>query len=144
MLSQSFLVGDAIAKVVLGAASSTLSWRGVCALGGCVLLTLTCLVSVLLKSVKVELHASSSGNSRRSLPAKLRALSKMPSFWFMCLANGGTCFVREVFRDWVPLLLADVCSVSPSAAAMLGTVPSLSGAAAVLTIGFLSDKQKHR
>ena len=50
----------------------------------------------------------------------------------------------EVFRDWVPLLLVDVCSVSPSTAAMLGTVPSLSGALSVLAIGFISDRIGHR
>ena len=146
ILSQSFLVGDALAKLVLGAVASTLSWRGVSAMGGFVLLSVTTFVSIYLSPVKISIPSITSTNNSlsRSLKVRLTCLAHMPAFWCVCFANGGTNFVREVFRDWCPLLLVDLSSVSTSQAAMLGTVPSISGAAAVLSIGFLSDKCTHR
>jgi len=145
VLSQSFLVGDAGAKLILGALAPHIDYRGVSLVGATFMLTMTVASSKLLQPIKVSYTSpSSTAAASRSLCQRLRALASMRSFWCIALANGGTCFVREVFRDWVPLLLVDLCGTSTSAAAMLSTVFPLVGALAVLVIGFWGDKLKAR
>eukprot|EP00947_MAST-08B_sp_MAST-8B-sp1_P000749 g749.t1 len=96
-------------------------------------------------------HPPSSSSSPGTPPAKtltflgsLRVVCAIPEFWVVCAANGGLNFAREVFRDWVPILLTDRCGIEEGTAGVLSIVFPISGALSALLLGFATDRARRR
>lgn len=154
VLSLSFLLGDALARYVLGGLIGRgLSWQGVffvsaAVMGGVLLVELFVLkarpesVGLAPPPAHPDNVYGAAGESER--PASLRALLgpllRSPAFWLVTGLSFGMTLIREAFGFWTPTYLTEAAGMSASAAAMASLLYPLCGAASVLASGWASDR----
>jgi OPA family glycerol-3-phosphate transporter-like MFS transporter len=157
ILSMSFLLGDACARVYLGwFILAGASWRGVFfaaggALGGILLVSLFTLKGS-PRAVGCEEPADAPDNvygpagddapegARRLLGPLLRS----PSFWLICLMSAGLTLIRESFNLWTPTYLTEAAGLDAGTAAWDSMVFPLVGAAGAVFAGVLADLMQRR
>jgi OPA family glycerol-3-phosphate transporter-like MFS transporter len=156
-LSMSYLVGDAAARVILGTfIQMKFGWRGVFLLSAGLLGVLSLGAYFTLRSgpgevglpevedtdtKKVEEDAS---DVRPGFVQLLALLTAQSAFWLICLVSLGLTLIRETFNSWVPTYLKAEVGLTPGLAAIASAVSPLSGAAAALLGGALSDAMGRR
>ncbi|GMH94898.1 hypothetical protein TrVE_jg8230 [Triparma verrucosa] len=150
ILSQSFLVGDAVAKITLSSMVDSLGWRGVCYFASAVVIFTAAATRIVVNCQGADAPLVSAAVSPTSsmafspLKDRLRRLLQIPEFYYAALANGGLNLVREVFRDWIPLLLVQACAVPTTEASMFSVVFPIFGAIFTMMAGWASDKRNGR
>jgi sugar phosphate permease len=152
ILSLSYLVGDAVARQLMGMLiHQGFGWRvlfyfaaGVAAL---------CLIASLLylresrtemgfpeaRTNPLNLFAQSESRPA-SIAALLRPLFLSPAFLTVCLLSFGCTIVRESFNMWTPMYLHEYVGYNSGDAASLSSIFPGVGAISVLAMGWLSDR----
>lgn len=146
-----------MAKLVLASMVDSLGWRGVCYVASAVVIFTAAVIRIVVNcqetAVVVGGGGGGDGGGLVSTPVgvtgkpafsplkdRLRRLLLIPEFYYAAFANGGLNLVREVFRDWIPLLLVQACAVPTTEASMLSVVFPVFGALFTMAAGCLSDK----
>lgn len=153
VLTLSYLFGDALARLYLGAfARAGSGWRDLFLIAAITLGVLTFLAYVLLKSrprdlglpepppPPANLHGSDRGEGRIPLRQLLGPLLCSPRFWLVCGINAGLTSIREVFNNWTPRYLDKGLEFDPKVTGLLSFVFPLAGAFAALGAGWLVDR----
>ena len=166
ILSLSFLVGDAAARLYLGAFLKVgeaatddewyaifQNWRSTFFIAAATTLLITIYVSRWLRSSPGDVgceepHANplnvygGGGNSAEPLPLKelLRPLLSSPLFWLICAVNFGLTLIRETFNLWTPKFLVQEVGLGEGDAAVTSVVFPLAGAVSALAAGIMSDR----
>lgn len=153
ILSLSFLFGDAVVRIGLGALIARgFGWREVFFVAAAVLALLAVVSAALLKSRPQDaglpaqpvnpanLFGNAGVESRPdTLSDLLRPYVTSTSFWLVCVVSLGLTLVREAFGAWTPTYLVETYQVSQADAAQMSSVFPLVGGVSVLLVGFLSD-----
>jgi OPA family glycerol-3-phosphate transporter-like MFS transporter len=154
LLSQSFLFGDALGRLWLGALLARgLGWRGLFLAAAASLLAVAAVVALVLRSsprdiglpepeiVADNVYGPRGGEAR---PAGLVELAspyvRRLDFWVVCLASFGLTLVRETFNAWTPTYLVEFFGMSLAEAAQRSAVFPLAGGLSVLLVGAWSDR----
>ena len=155
ILTLSYLLGDAAARLYLGAAISVgLGWQGMFLTAAATLGLIACVSLFTLKNRPTDLNlpepppppgnvfGEDRGHEKIPLMQLLMPLVSSFSFWLVCLMNVGLTLIRESFGLWNPTYLTEVAKLDPGTAGMaslvfplIGAVPALSGGAIVDRIG---------
>jgi MFS transporter, OPA family, glycerol-3-phosphate transporter len=163
-LSLSFLFGDALIRLYLGAIVWTgqrfhgaplailADWRAVFLIAAGTLGLIALLTAVFLRSSPRDLGLEepianpnnvfgASGQSAAPVPLAelILPLLESPIFWSICGINFGLTLVRETFNNWTPTYLKDV-GLSSGTAGMASLVFPLAGGIAAIVAGLLSDR----
>jgi OPA family glycerol-3-phosphate transporter-like MFS transporter len=157
VLAMSYLLGDALARLYLGALIGLgVGWRGLFFLSAA---TLGGIAAVSLCTLKASPRAvgcreppaspDSLFGPGRDVPAGglgrlLLPLLARPTFWLACLMNAGLTLIRETFLFWTPTYLTEVARQDAGRAALGSTLFPLVGAASALLGGVLSDRLRGR
>jgi OPA family glycerol-3-phosphate transporter-like MFS transporter len=158
VLSLSYLVGDAFARLYLGVfLKAGLGWRGLFLVAGGTLGVLATCTAILLKSSPREVGAEEppvnadnvfgkAGEAHRpeSLGGLLLPLLGNLVFWLSCVMSFGLTLIRETFNYWTPTYLNKVAGLDEGTAAMASALFPLVGAASVLAVGWAGDLLKGR
>jgi OPA family glycerol-3-phosphate transporter-like MFS transporter len=154
LLSLSYLVGDIVAKLVLGQLLDLgLGWRGLfmAAAGVLALVALANWLGLAATPAGVGLDAPpasptnlfASPNSTAEQPASLGALLRpyfrSPSFLLMLGLSFGLTALREAFSFWVPTYLVEAAGLSDGAASQCSALYSGFGMVSILGAGYISD-----
>jgi sugar phosphate permease len=152
LLSLSYLVGDAVARPVMGLLiGHGVGWRGLFIAAGAVAGTLWLANLLLLGESRVDAgHPEARVNPRnlyaashaapRNLLELVRPLLTSRAFGLVCLLSFGCTIVRETFNIWTPVYLRDAIGYGTGSAASLSGVFPAVGAVSVLVTGWLSDR----
>src|SRR5262249_20359504 len=136
LLSQSYLFGDALGRLWLGALLARgLGWRALFLAAAATLLALAVVVALVLRAgprdgglkepeiAAENVYGDAGGDTR---PAGLAGLVgpylRRPDFWVVCLASFGLTLVRETFNAWTPTYLVEVFGLSQAEAAQRSAV----------------------
>jgi OPA family glycerol-3-phosphate transporter-like MFS transporter len=150
-LSVSFLIGDAAARLILGLfIEGGAGWRGVFAASGVLLAVIAAGCWVTLRSAPADAGLPEPEEPRpdRAVPVvdaeggvwrMLGLLLSSRMLWQVCVISFGLTLVRETFNSWTPMYLVEAVGLGAGPAAVCSLAFPLSGAAAVLAGGFLSD-----
>ncbi|OWK34889.1 Glycerol-3-phosphate transporter [Fimbriiglobus ruber] len=151
ILSMSYLLGDAIAKVYLGLFARTDNWQDIFFISAATLAVVTVGCYIFLKSSPTAIGAVEPppnpanvfGDAADGPPPSVRALVvpllTSTTFWLVCFMNGGLTLIRETFRSWTPTYLKEVQSLSPEDASLYASLLSFAGAAAAFGTGCVTD-----
>ncbi len=154
LLSLSYLVGDIVAKLVLGQLLALgVGWRGLfitaaATLAGVALVNWFSLrsspaeVGLAVPPVSpVSLFASPNvaADQPTSLGTLLRPYFRSPAFLLMLVLSFGLTALREAFSFWVPTYLVESAHLSESAASQYSALYSVFGMVSILGAGYLSD-----
>ncbi|HKI35173.1 MAG TPA: MFS transporter [Gemmataceae bacterium] len=158
VLSLSYLVGDAFARLYLGLfLTAGLGWRGVFFVAAGTLAVLALASAVLLKSSPRDVGAEEppvnpdnvfgqAGESHRpeSLRGLLLPLLGNLVFWLSCVLSFGLTLIRETFNLWTPKYLKVVGGLEHGTAAMASALFPLVGAVSALAVGAAGDALRGR
>ncbi len=151
ILCTSYLLGDATARLILGAfIKGGLGWRGVffvsAGLLGVIALGAACTLRSgpadigLPEGEEPEVGAGPPKGEKEELWKLLGALLLRGSFWLVCLVNFGLTLIRESFNNWTPDFLKQGVGLDEGDAGMASMAFPLAGAAAAVAGGWLSDR----
>lgn len=152
ILSVSFLVGDAVARQLMGSLlHHGFGWRTLFYFGAGV--AAACLVINILflresrtalgfeEAQANPLNLYSQSESRpASVAALVKPLFRSPAFQLVCGLSFTLTIVRETFNNWTPEYLHAFLGYSPGAAGMTSAIFPGVGAFSVLLTGWLSDR----
>jgi OPA family glycerol-3-phosphate transporter-like MFS transporter len=158
VLSMSYLLGDALARLYLGQFISLgMDWRGVFFLAAGTLAALAVACAFTLKDSPRDVGAEEpaarpdnvfgpAGESSRpeGLAALLGPLLRNPTFWIVCAMNVGLTMIRETFNFWSPTYLKEAVGLTPGDAAQASMVFPLVGAGSAFVAGLASDRLQGR
>jgi OPA family glycerol-3-phosphate transporter-like MFS transporter len=151
-LSVSYLLGDAVVRLVLGLfIDNDVGWRGVFAVSGVLLAIIAGGCWFTLRSTPEDAgmtlpeeahrdHVTVMDHEDGDAWRLLRRLLTSEVLWQVCLMNFGLTLLRETFNAWTPTYLTQVVGLKAGKAAMGSLVFPLAGAAAVVAGGWLSDR----
>ncbi len=154
MLTLSYLFGDAIARLGLGALLHLgLGWRGLFFAAAGVLATIAVASTFTLRASPAEVGAAEpdanpenvygqKGNAPRpaDLFDLLWPLASSFSFWLVCIISFGLTVVRETFNVWNPIYLKEAVGLSDAGAATASALFPLVGGLSTLAAGWLTDR----
>jgi OPA family glycerol-3-phosphate transporter-like MFS transporter len=153
VLSISYLLGDALARLYLGAAiGAGATWRGVFFLSAGTLAAIGLVAAFALKERPGQLglpeppppsenvYGADTGHAKVPLRELLAPLLKSRAFWLVCLMNVGLTLVRETFNLWNPTYLTEVAKFNAGTAGMLSLAFPLGGVPGALLAGWLADR----
>ncbi|MCI0699582.1 MAG: MFS transporter, partial [Planctomycetia bacterium] len=153
VLSMSYLLGDALARLYLGGVvKAGANWQGLFLTAAATLGFIGFLSYFLLKSRPgyLELrepppppgnvYGDDGGHEKVSLWKLLGPLCSSFTFWLVCLMNVGLTLIRETFNLWNPTYLNEVVKLDPGTAGMASLVFPLAGAVSSIFAGWLVDR----
>jgi OPA family glycerol-3-phosphate transporter-like MFS transporter len=154
LLSQSYLFGDALGRLWLGALlGQGLGWRALFTAAAATLLALAVVVAFVLRSSPRDVglqepeiaadnvYGDAGGVARpNGLVELIGPYLRRLDFWVVCLASFGLTLVRETFNAWTPTYLVEVFGLSQAEAAQRSAVFPLVGGFSVLLVGAQSDR----
>lgn len=153
ILSLSFLLGDAAARIGLGSLlAAGMGWRGVFAVSALVLAVLALGVGAALRDRPSEVglpdppanphtvYGPATGAPRPGVRALLAPFAASPSFWLVCALSSALTLVREAFSIWTPTFLSAAYAMPAGDAARWSAVFPLMGAVSGLAVGAASDR----
>jgi OPA family glycerol-3-phosphate transporter-like MFS transporter len=151
MLSISYLVGDAVARGVMGLLiQHGVGWRTLFYLAAGIAAAMLLLNWIFLRESRVDagfteavpnpLNLYADAPAKRNLVDFLLPLFKSRAFLLVCLLSLGCTIVRETFNSWTPVYLHDHLGYGMSKAARMSAVFPAVGAVSVLASGWLSDR----
>lgn len=153
VLSLSYLFGDALARLYLGAfAGAGLGWRDLFVVAGGTLGVVACVSCVLLKRGPRDVGlpelppppGSVFGDRDGDAPVPMRELLgpllSNRTFWLVCAMNVGLTSIRETFNYWTPLYLNQEVGMGTEVAGLLSFLFPLTGAVACLAAGWGADR----
>jgi OPA family glycerol-3-phosphate transporter-like MFS transporter len=154
VLSLSFLFGDGLVRVALGALiDGGAGWRAVffTAAGG--LAGIAIAAAAILRSSPTDRGLPEPGDAASSLldetleqPLPTRMVDTLwphmsnRTFWLVCAMSFGLTLVREAFSAWTPMYLVEAHGLMRGDAARLSSVFPFAGGISVLAVGALSDR----
>jgi len=157
VLSMSYLLGDALARLYLGSVvSAGFDWRGLFAFAAGSLAILGFGCAIFLKRRPADLglpepppppgnvYGADTGDTRLSLWRLLAPLFGSFTFWLVCLMNVGLTLIRETFNLWNPTYLVQVVKLEAGTAGIASLMFPLAGAASALLAGWLVDRLRGR
>lgn len=157
VLSMSYLLGDAVARLYLGGVvKAGLGWQGVFFTAAATLGLIGCISFFTLKNRPTVLnlpepppppgnvYGSDAGHETISLGKLLAPLLSSFTFWLVCLMNVGLTLIRETFNLWNPTYLKEVVKLDAGTAGMASLVFPLAGAASAVFAGWLVDRLNGR
>ena len=152
ILSVSYLVGDAVARQMMGALiHHGFGWRALFYFAAAVAAAFLVISFLFLRESRAglgfeeartnPLNLFAQSESRPpSVAALLRPLLLSPAFQLICLLSFGCTIVRETFNIWTPVYLRDYLGYSAGDAAGLSAIFPAVGVISVLIMGWLSDR----
>ena len=152
ILSISYLVGDALARHLMGGIlEQGFAWRVVFYFAAAVAGALLIGNLLFLRESRTDAgyppakpHPSNLFGGAESQPASVRALLgpllRDRAFLIVCVLSFGATIVRETFNIWTPMYLHEHSGYSESAAAGMSAVFPGVGVISVLLSGWLSDR----
>jgi sugar phosphate permease len=152
ILSVSYLVGDAVARQLMGALiHHGFGWRALFYFAAAVAAALFIISFLFLRESRAglgfeeartnPLNLFAQSESRPpSVAALLRPLFLSPGFQLICLLSFGCTIVRETFNIWTPVYLRDYLGYNAGDAAGLSAIFPGVGVISVLIMGWLSDR----
>jgi OPA family glycerol-3-phosphate transporter-like MFS transporter len=153
ILTMSYLLGDAIARLYLGAVvKAGLGWQGVFLTAAATLGFIGLIGLFTLKNRPGEVglpepppppgnvFGSDRGDTRIPLIKLLAPLLSSFTFWLVCLMNTGLTLIRETFNLWNPTYLTELFKLDPGTAGMASLVFPLIGTVSALGAGWLVDR----
>lgn len=158
VLSLSYLFGDALARLYLGAFVKVgFGWREVFFVAAGTLLGIAFAGAFALKRSPADLGLSEPppppgnvhgehdhGEGRVSLRRLLGPLFASRLFWLVCGMNMGLTAIRETFNFWTPRYLKEAVGMSAADAGLLSFLFPLCGAVASLAAGWGADRTRGR
>ncbi len=158
VLSLSYLFGDALARLYLGAfVKAGIGWRELFLVAAGTLAVLAFVSYFTLKSSPRDVNLpepppparnvfgeGDHGYGRISLWKLLGPLFASRMFWLVCAMNMGLTAIRETFNAWTPRYLEKAIGLSSSDVGMLSALFPLCGAVASLLAGWSADRLKGR
>ena len=151
LLSLSYLVGDLVAKLLLGQLlAQGMGWRGLFLTAAALLAGVALLNGLSLRSspARVGLPApavrpdslfAGDAPAPTSVGALLRPYFRSPAFLLMLALSFGLTALREVLNFWLPTYLVEAAHLSESAASRCSALYPLCGMASILGAGYVSD-----
>jgi len=152
ILSLSYLVGDALARLSMGRLiQAGYGWHELFIFAAVVALVILVLNLVFLRESRVELGYgepelnplnlfAGSTSKPKNFWSILKPLLTSRTFLLVCLLSFGCTIVRETFGNWTPQYLHSFFGYSTSSAASISAVFPAVGAVSVLFTGWLSDR----
>jgi OPA family glycerol-3-phosphate transporter-like MFS transporter len=153
VLSMSYLLGDAFARLYLGLFLDKDYWRGVFFIAAGTLGVLALASLFLLKTSPQDVGADeppanpdnvfgAAGEAPRpeGVGELLLPLVRSPVFWLSCVISFGLTLIRETFNFWTPTYLTDVAGLNARPAAITSALFPLTGAVSVVAVGVLGDR----
>jgi len=152
ILSVSYLVGDAMARQLMGALiHHGFGWRALCYFAAAVAAAFALINFLFLRESRAglgfeeartnPLNVFAQSESRpASVGALLRPLFLSPGFQLICMLSLGCTIVRETFNFWTPQYLHDYVGYSAADAGGLSAIFPGVGVISVLIMGWLSDR----
>ncbi|HSQ55673.1 MAG TPA: MFS transporter [Gemmata sp.] len=153
VLSMSYLLGDAAARLFLGEViGAGFGWRGVFLASAIILGVIGLVALFTLRNRPGDLglpeplphpenvYGADKGHERPALRSLLWPLLTSSAFWLVCLMNAGLTLIREAFGLWNPTYLHEVAKLHSDHAAEASFVFPLSGAVSALVAGWLVDR----
>jgi len=153
VLSVSYLVGDAVARGVMGGLLGIgFGWRALFFVAaGSLLLILTANLVFLRDSRSelgfaeprvnpINLFRDASADRARSVGALFQPFVTSPAFWIVCLLSLGTTLVRETFNTWTPTYFNQSLGLSQAQSAFWSSLFPSIGAVSVIVTGLMSDR----
>lgn len=156
LLSLSYLVGDVVAKLLLGQLlEAGLGWRSLFWAAAALLATVALVNWVSLPGSPevvglptpaanpASLFTAASPTATRppSLAALLRPYFRSPAFLLMLGLSFGLTALREALNFWLPLYLVEAAHLSEAAASRYSALYPLCGMVSILGAGYLSDER---
>jgi OPA family glycerol-3-phosphate transporter-like MFS transporter len=153
-LSMSYLIGDALVRLYLGAMIHLgVDWRGLFLISATTLWAVLLVNLFLLKGSPQEVGAEeppadpanlfgAGGEDHRpdGLIQLLLPFLTSLTFWLVCLMNVGLTLIRQTLNVWTPLYLAEVGGFTQGSAAISSMLVPLAGGVAAFLGGRLSDR----
>lgn len=153
VLSLSFLFGDALARLFLGALVATgLGWQQLFFSAAAVLFVIALGSRWTVRDRPEDVGLSLEGETpsvqakpQERLPFRtlVEPLLKSGPFWMACVLSLGLTFIRETFNLWTPQLLKDIAGFDVGKAALGSLLFPLAGGISALVVGRLSDSVTH-
>lgn len=157
-LSMSYLLGDAVARVYLGAyIQAGFSWRHIFSVSAVTLGLIAVAGLFTLKSSPRDIgeqepaanpaNLFGTGGDKGqppSLGALLWPLLSSMTFWLVCVLNVGLTLIRETLTFWMPTYLHEVAGLDSGAAAQASMLFPLVGGASALLAGLIADRLQGR
>jgi OPA family glycerol-3-phosphate transporter-like MFS transporter len=158
ILSISFLVGDAIARNIMGQMIQRgYGWRALFVFAAIVALVIFILNVLFLRESRTELGfpepvvnplnvfqpaagTNLQNDAPRSLGALLKPLLTSPLFWIVCFLSLGCTLVRETFNTWTPTYFNQFVGFTQAHAAGMSALFPAVGVISVLVSGWISDR----
>ncbi|MFO0849608.1 MAG: MFS transporter [Gemmataceae bacterium] len=153
VLSLSYLLGDAAARLALGGVVKLrYGWEAVFLVSAAVLglIGVACVVALRQRPADLGLpepppppgnvYGADAGDARVSLWQLVGPLVRSGPFWLVCLMSGGLTLIRETFNFWNPTYLTRVARLDPGTAGMTSLLFPLVGAGAAVLAGWLADR----
>jgi MFS transporter, OPA family, glycerol-3-phosphate transporter len=153
ILTMSYLLGDAAARLYLGAAiKAGFGWQGVFLTAAATLGLIGLIGLFTLKNRPGEVglpeplpppgnvFGNDRGDERIPLLKLLVPLLSSYTFWLVCLMNAGLTFIRETFGTWNPTYLTEIVKLDAGTAGMASLVFPLIGTVSALGAGWLVDR----
>lgn len=152
ILSLSYLVGDALARQMMGALIHYgYGWRALFYFAAGVVAAMLIASFLFLRESRAALgfgeaqtnplNVFAQSESRpESVTALLRPLFMSRSFQMVCGLSFACTIIRETFNFWTPVYLRDFLGYSAADAAGLSAIFPAVGAVSVLLVGWLSDR----
>jgi OPA family glycerol-3-phosphate transporter-like MFS transporter len=154
VLTLSYLFGDAIARLGLGALLYLgLGWRGLFFAAAGLLAAISLVSMFTLKSSPADVGADEpdanpenvygpQGNAPRpaDLFDLLWPLASSFSFWLVCVISFGLTMVRETFNTWNPIYLKEAVGLTDSGAATASALFPLVGGLSTIAAGLATDR----
>ncbi|MBO2031647.1 MFS transporter [Siccationidurans ginsengisoli] len=154
LLSLSYLVGDIVAKLVLGHLLALgVGWRGLFMTAAALLAGVALVNWLSLRGSPAEVglpvpaaspvslftSPEAGAGPPASLGSLLRPYFRSPAFLLMLVLSFGLTALREAFSFWVPTYLVEAAHLSESAASQYSALYSAFGMVSILGAGYLSD-----
>ncbi len=153
ILTMSYLLGDALARLYLGAmVKAGLDWQGVLLVAAATLGLIGVIGLYSLKNRPADIglpepppppgnvFGDDRGDEKISLLKLLLPLLSSFTFWIVCLMNVGLTLIRETFGLWNPTYLAEVVKLDLGTAGMASLIFPLVGTVSALVAGWLVDR----
>ncbi len=153
VLSLSYLFGDALARLYLGAfAQAGVGWRGLFSIAAGTLGVVALAAAFALKRGPRDVglpefppppgsvFGEAAGDGRLPLRALLGPLLASRTFWLVAVMNAGLTSIRETFNHWTPVYLKQAVGLDAGTAGLLSFLFPLTGAVACLAAGWGADR----
>jgi sugar phosphate permease len=152
VLSVSYLVGDALARALMGwMLHAGFGWRALFVMAGSVAGVVFLANVFLLRATRSEagfaeptIHPENLYARQDVAPSGIRAVVRplltSPAFLVVCGLSLGCTIVRETFNIWTPVYLRDHLGYAMTEAAVFSAVFPAVGAVSVIVAGWWSDR----